>query len=323
MLAQMQVEVRDERSEAADPVHDGRPGHTGHGRHSGADGHSGHSGDATSPEEIRRSLLIHDRVFKRSHQEIASWLEVGREHRVLDAGCGVGGMTAVFTQLAASLEAIDLDEQNVAETWIRVNATAGTRDVRVATGDLTALAYEDATFDLVWCSRVIHHVPDTVAAVRELVRVTRPGGTIAIREGGFPFRVLPDDIGLGERWLEDRLSAAGVGRFGRPREPEAGSVPYPFGWSQLLADACLVDVETKTFGFDSLSPLSADEEAWVTHHWRRWLTREDWRALLGPEDIEVMEQLLDPDSPHHLFRRTDLHLRAGLTVDTGRKPASA
>ncbi|MBM4185611.1 MAG: methyltransferase domain-containing protein [Gemmatimonadetes bacterium] len=304
--------------ESSDPVHNG---HSGRGGGAGGDGHGGHGGHAVTPEEMRRSLLIHDRVFERSHQEIGGWLEVGREHRVLDAGCGVGGMTVVFTQLAGSVEAIDLDEQNVAETWTRVNATPGSQNVRVATGDLAELAYEDATFDLVWCSRVVHHVPDMVAAIRELARVTRPGGTVAIREGGFPFRVLPDDIGLGERWLEDRLSAAGVGRFGRPRVPEKGSVPYPFGWSQLLADAGLVDVQAKTFGFDSLSPLSADEEAWVTHHWRRWLTREDWRALLRPEDIGVMEQLLDPDSPHHLFRRTDLHLRAGLTVYTGRRPS--
>jgi len=82
-------------------------------------------------------------------------------------------------------------------------------------------------------------------------------------------------------------------------------------------------VQAKTFGFDSLSPLSEDEQAWVTHHWRRWLTREDWRALLNTQDIEILEQLLDPESPHHVFRRTDLHLRAGLTVYMGRKPGAA
>lgn len=295
--------------------------HAVHSDHDSPGGHGGHGGHAIGPEEMRRSLLIHDRVFERSHEEIAGWLPISRSDRVLDAGCGVGGMTAVFTRLAGSVEAIDLDEENVAETWKRVGGAAGASGVHVATGDLTALSHEDETFDLVWCSRVIHHVPDMVAAVRELTRVTRPGGTVALREGGFPFRVLPDDIGIGERWLEDRLSAAGVGRFGRPREPEEGSVPYPFGWSQLLADAGLVDIEAKTFGFDSLSPLAEDEQAWVTHHWRRWLTREDWRALLRPEDIEVIEQLLDPDSPHHVFRRTDLHLRAGLTVYTGRRAA--
>jgi len=281
-------------------------------------GHGSHGGNAVGPEEMRRSLLIHDRVFERSHEEIAGWLPISRSNRVLDAGCGVGGMTAVFTRLAGSVEAIDLDEENIAETRRRLE---GTSDVRIAVGDLTALPHDAATFDLVWCSRVIHHVDDMLAAVKELARVTRPGGTVAIREGGFPFRVLPDDIGIGERWLEDRLSAAGVGRFGRPREPEEGSVPYPFGWSQLLADAGLVDIEAKTFGFDSLSPLAEDEQAWVTHHWRRWLTREDWRALLLPADIEVLEQLLDPASPHHVFRRTDLHLHAGLTVYTGRRAA--
>jgi len=290
------------------------------GAHGGHGSHGSHGGHTVSPAEMRRSLLIHDRVFERSHEEIAGWLQVGGAHDVLDAGCGVGGMTAVFARLAGSVEAIDLGEENVAETRRRLE---GASDVRIAVGDLTALPHDAATFDLVWCSRVIHHVDDMLAAVKELARVTRPGGTVAIREGGFPFRVLPDDIGIGERWLEDRLVAAGVGRFGRPRVPEEGSVPYPFGWSQLLADAGLVEIEAKTFGFDSLSPLSEDEQTWVAQHWRRWLTREDWRALLLPEDIEILEQLLDPGSPHHVFRRTDLHLRAGLTIYTGRKPAVA
>jgi len=164
----------------------------GHGSHGGDRGHGGH---AISPEEMRRSLLIHDRVFKRSHEEIAGWLAVGSRQSVLDAGCGVGGMTAALAGLAGSVEAIDLDEANVAETRQRIE---GAPNARVAAGDLTALPHDDAAFDLVWCSRVIHHVDDMMAAVKELARVTRPGGTVAIREGGVPFRVLPEDIGIGE-----------------------------------------------------------------------------------------------------------------------------
>ena len=141
--------------------------------------------------------------------------------------------------------------------------------------DITALEDPEASFDLVWCSRVVHHLPDMLAGVRELARVTKPGGTVAIREGGFGFRVLPDEIGVGGRWFEDRLAAAGVARFAPPRNAEDGETPYPWGWSQLLADAGLTDLRAKTFAFDSLSPLSDDEQAWIEFHWRRWLTHDE------------------------------------------------
>jgi len=269
------------------------------------------------PAEMRKSLVIHDRVFERSHREVADWLEIHPASRVLDAGCGVGGMTAVFAERAREVVAIDLDEENVRHTVERLGSQASVAALDVHVGDLTALDDADGSYDMVWCSRVVHHIPDMLAGVRELVRVTKPGGTVAIREGGFGFRVLPDDIGYGERWFEDRLAAVGVGRFGRASE--ADNVPYPFGWSKLLSDAGLEDIRAKTFGFDALSPLSEDERRWVEHHWRRWLNREDWRALLRLEDIELLEALLDPDSNKYVFARTDLHLRAGITIYTGRR----
>ncbi|MQA00053.1 MAG: methyltransferase domain-containing protein [Dehalococcoidia bacterium] len=273
------------------------------------------------PAEMRQSLLIHDRVFARTHREIAEWLGIDRGSRVFDAGCGVGGMAEVFAERAAEVVAVDLDDENVRHTVDRIDAATRRAAIDVRVGDLLRLDDPDDAYDLVWCSRVVHHLPDMLAGVTELARVTKPGGTVAIREGGFGFRVLPDDIGYGERWFEDRLAAAGVGRFGRPPVTEPDSVPYPFGWSQLLVDAGLVDIRAKTFGFDALSPLSDDERAWIEHHWRRWLAREDWRARLQPADIELLGALLDPASEHYVFARTDLHLRAGLTVYAGRRPA--
>ncbi|MGE3961743.1 MAG: class I SAM-dependent methyltransferase [Dehalococcoidia bacterium] len=291
-----------------------------HGAHPDSGRHGDGHHHEVSASEMRQSLLIHDRVFERTHREVADWLGID-EARVLDAGCGVGGMAAVFAERAREVVAVDLDADNVRHTAERLGAADRHAAIDVHVADLTALEDLAGSYDLVWCSRVIHHVPDMLEGVRELVRVARPGGTVAIREGGFGFRVLPDDIGYGERWFEDRLAAAGVGRFARPRVPEPDSVPYPFGWAQLLKDAGLIDVQARTFGFDALSPLSADEQRWVEHHWGRWLARADWRAILSPEDVDILEALLDPASEHYAFNRTDLHLRAGITVYTGRRPA--
>ena len=275
---------------------------------------------APDPERMRRALRLNNHVFSEVDREVGAWLDVDRGARVLDAGCGVGGMATVLAGLSAALVAVDIDAENVRETGerLREGGFAASADAHVA--DITALEDTEASFDLVWCSRVVHHLPDMLAGVRELARVTKPGGTVAIREGGSGFRVLPDEIGVGGRWFEDRLAAAGVARFAPPRNAEDGETPYPWGWSQLLADAGLTDLRAKTFTFDSLSPLSDDEQAWIEFHWRRWLTHDESRAALDDDDAEVIETLLDPESEHYIFARSDLHLRSATTVYTGVKP---
>ena len=184
---------------------------------------------APDPERMRRALRLNNRVFSEVDREVGAWLDVDRDARVLDAGCGVGGMATVLAGLSAALVAIDLDAENVRETGERLRDAgfAASADAHVA--DITALEDPEASFDLAWCSRVVHHLPDMLAGVRELARVTKPGGTVAIREGGFGFRVLPDEIGVGGRWFEDRLAAAGVARFAPPRNAaDCEDERYPF-----------------------------------------------------------------------------------------------
>ena len=280
--------------------------------------HEDARGGGFDPERMRRALRLNERVFGGTDIEAADWLGVGSGARALDAGCGVGGMALLLAGRVREVVAIDINADSVRETGDRLARAGGGASAVARVADLTALDEPDASFDLVWCGRVVHHLPDMLAGVRELARVTKPGGTVAIREGGFGFRVLPDEVGVGGFWFEDRLAAAGVGRFGR-RNAHADA-PYPFGWSQLLRDAGLADIRARTFAFDSLAPLSDDEQAWIEFHWRRWLTDDESRAQLGDEDAEALETLLDPESPHYAFARPDLHLRSATTVYAGTKP---
>jgi len=98
--------------------------------------------------------------------------------RVLDAGCGTGEITA---RLAAkfptvSFVGIDLEEPHL-ETARARSAAFGSR-VRFERGDVLSLGYSDSTFDLAVSRHVLQALPDAQRALREMVRVLKPGGRV-------------------------------------------------------------------------------------------------------------------------------------------------
>ncbi|HEX9799924.1 MAG TPA: methyltransferase domain-containing protein [Thermoanaerobaculia bacterium] len=100
--------------------------------------------------------------------------------RILDVGCGTGEIThrlaALYPQ--AEVTGVDLLVSHL-EQARRRSAGYGPR-LRFELGDATALAAGDASHDLVVCRHMVQVVPDATAVVRELVRVTRPGGRLHI-----------------------------------------------------------------------------------------------------------------------------------------------
>ena len=116
------------------------------------------------------------------------WLGVQAGDRVLDLGCGFGRhafeslrqgaqVTACDYSLAelkdvtAMFRAIEDDEAATLPAAAKGNAT---------NGDATRLPFADASFDRIIASEVLEHIPDDTAAFRELARVLKPGGTLAV-----------------------------------------------------------------------------------------------------------------------------------------------
>jgi len=102
--------------------------------------------------------------------------------RVLDAGCGEGRHCFGALERGARVVGLDLD---------RASLEAGARPLRNRAGELNSLGamlqgdafhlpFQNASFDRVICSEVMEHVHDFRGAARELARVTRPGGTLAV-----------------------------------------------------------------------------------------------------------------------------------------------
>jgi ubiquinone/menaquinone biosynthesis C-methylase UbiE len=101
-----------------------------------------------------------------------------RGKKILEVGCGAGTDLLQFARAGADVHAVDLSTHSVALAKTRLQLYGFTGEVREA--DAEHLPFPDNTFDLVYSWGVIHHTPDTPAAVKEIHRVLKTGGQIRI-----------------------------------------------------------------------------------------------------------------------------------------------
>lgn len=102
---------------------------------------------------------------------------------VLDAGCGSGAITRRFARKAhpGKVTGVDFDKTFL-EYAKSIAADEGIENVEYELGDIDNLSYPDGSFDLTYCRLVLMHVKDTVETIKELGRVTREGGIVAISD---------------------------------------------------------------------------------------------------------------------------------------------
>lgn len=151
-----------------------------------------------SERAIAHNRAAHDRVagaYDSRHPEIFNDIEQSRlasvlarvvsssaasegTVRVLDVGCGTGNLTRQLLALGAEVTAADLSPKLLDEVARRVGTNSRLHLQRLNGSDLQPLA--DGAFDLAVTYSVLHHVPDYAALVREMARVTRPGGCVLI-----------------------------------------------------------------------------------------------------------------------------------------------
>ena len=106
--------------------------------------------------------------------------------RVLDMGCGAGRHAFEMYKRGADVIALDqdADELSTVSEWFAAMREEGGlpegAEADVKQGDALDLPFADGEFDRVVASEVLEHIPDDERAISELVRVLRPGGTIAV-----------------------------------------------------------------------------------------------------------------------------------------------
>lgn len=115
-----------------------------------------------------------------------SRLGLGPGRRVLDLGCGFGRHAFASARLGAAVVAVDAASEEVASVRATFAAMADAGELGagaqsgVVRADALALPFAPASFDCVIASEVLEHVGDDTGAMRELARVLRPGGEMAV-----------------------------------------------------------------------------------------------------------------------------------------------
>lgn len=136
-------------------------------------------------------------IFTTRRGKFVVWnelLNLRGDERVLDVGCGRGAVLLLAAQRLTSGKAtgIDLwqkqDQSGNALEATQRNAKAEGVNVELHTGDMRALPFADASFDVIVSSLAVHNVPDAegrAKAVKEMLRVLAPGGRLLLADFKF------------------------------------------------------------------------------------------------------------------------------------------
>jgi ubiquinone/menaquinone biosynthesis C-methylase UbiE len=138
------------------------------------------SWDATAPEGTPEYF---QQIERRRYElepfipELADFASA-RDQAVLEIGVGLGTDHVQFARAGAHLSGVDLTPKSIELVGRRLELEGLSSDLQNA--DAESLPFEDGSFDVVYSWGVLHHTPDTPAAVREAIRVLRPGGRICV-----------------------------------------------------------------------------------------------------------------------------------------------
>lgn len=127
--------------------------------------------------------------------------------QMLDVGAGPGTMSASFAQLLPEGHVTATDISHDVLSRAREHAQSlGLTNMSFQAADVFALPFPDGVFDVTHAHQVLCHVPDAIPALAEMLRVTRPGGVVAVRESDLEMWSFWPESPVLKRWHDMLLA---------------------------------------------------------------------------------------------------------------------
>lgn len=138
--------------------------------------HLGHYGLPPHRKDFREAKA--DFVREMAHWSSLDKLPPGTT--VLDVGCGIGGSSRILArEYGFAVTGVTISPEQVQRA---TELTDEAIDARFLVGDAMNLPFPDASFDVVWSVEAGPHMPDKAVFAKELMRILKPGGVLAVAD---------------------------------------------------------------------------------------------------------------------------------------------
>ncbi len=249
-------------------------------------------------------LAAYHRACADELRSIVAALPLRAGDHVLDMACGDGVYSVWLAEQVGptgSVVGVDIAPAYLEAARERARLSSCATAISFQVGSIDGLPFPDDQFDLVWCAHSLYSLPDPIAALREMRRVVRPGGTVAILENDTLHHILlpwPAELELAVRKaqleaLEEQTRMTGKYYIGR-------------NLCSTFDMAGLSQCSMTTYTINRRGPLSQDARAFLEGYLDDLCKRA--QDQLEPAARQALAMLLDRESDVYLLDRADFFM---------------
>jgi ubiquinone/menaquinone biosynthesis C-methylase UbiE len=255
----------------------------------------------TDTDAYIQRLAVSNPLIEPTVRSAIQALQLPSGSRGLDAGCGIGLQALLLAETVGPyghVTGLDISPEFLRHASEIVKKADLSGQISFQKGDVNSLPFNDGAFDWAWSSSCVGYAPlEPLPLVRELARVVKPGGSVAI------FAWSSEKLLPGYPLLEARLHAtsSGIAPFIKGKRPES-HFSRALGW---FRDAGLEEPTARTFAGNAYAPLSNEIRcALIALFEMRWPGVE---PELTQEDRAEYRRLCLPESPEFILNHPDYY----------------